>query len=189
MDGENVGRDSARPVPTSRDRQDTAVPPAPKRSGFKDWALKQLSVAKGYMRQPSGIEPPPALDAQAEASPPPVKKQRISYLRPGEMRGPLGEEIHLPSTALSKQLRDGAGKLAKAVSVTRSPAVEEERLLLPIVAEEQPIMEAVMLNSVVIICGETGSGKTTQVPQFLYEAGFGSPGGGVSRLLPFNLAK
>ncbi|MED6184740.1 ATP-dependent RNA helicase DEAH13 [Stylosanthes scabra] len=26
----------------------------------------------------------------------------------------------------------------------------------------------------VIICGETGCGKTTQVPQFLYEAGYGS---------------
>ena len=39
-------------------------------------------------------------------------------------------------------------------------------------------MEAILLNNVVIICGETGSGKTTQVPQFLYEAGFGSPGSG-----------
>jgi ATP-dependent RNA helicase DHX37/DHR1 len=29
---------------------------------------------------------------------------------------------------------------------------------------------------VVIICGETGSGKTTQVPQFLYEAGYASRG-------------
>lgn len=35
-------------------------------------------------------------------------------------------------------------------------------------------MEAVIENDVVIICGETGSGKTTQVPQFLYEAGYSS---------------
>ena len=33
-------------------------------------------------------------------------------------------------------------------------------------------MEAIADNPVVILCGETGSGKTTQVPQFLYEAGF-----------------
>ncbi|GMF07060.1 unnamed protein product [[Candida] boidinii] len=29
-------------------------------------------------------------------------------------------------------------------------------------------------NDCVIICGETGSGKTTQVPQFLFESGYGS---------------
>ena len=38
-------------------------------------------------------------------------------------------------------------------------------------------MEAIATNDVVIICGETGSGKTTQVPQFLYEAGYGCRAG------------
>jgi ATP-dependent RNA helicase DHX37/DHR1 len=35
-------------------------------------------------------------------------------------------------------------------------------------------METIRANPVTILCGETGSGKTTQLPQFLYEAGFGS---------------
>ena len=35
-------------------------------------------------------------------------------------------------------------------------------------------MELIQENDVLILCGETGSGKTTQVPQFLFEAGFGS---------------
>ncbi len=37
-------------------------------------------------------------------------------------------------------------------------------------------METISEHDVVILCGETGSGKTTQVPQFLYEAGYGSCG-------------
>jgi ATP-dependent RNA helicase DHX37/DHR1 len=37
---------------------------------------------------------------------------------------------------------------------------------------EYEIVEAVKSNNVVILCAETGSGKSTQVPQFLYEAGF-----------------
>jgi ATP-dependent RNA helicase DHX37/DHR1 len=56
--------------------------------------------------------------------------------------------------------------------VNRSPKIQESRLKLPILAEEQAIMEAVNENLVVILAGETGSGKTTQVPQFLYEAGY-----------------
>ncbi|KAJ4727732.1 ATP-dependent RNA helicase [Melia azedarach] len=60
------------------------------------------------------------------------------------------------------------------VHVSRPNEVENKRKDLPIVMMEQEIMEAVNDNPAVIICGETGCGKTTQVPQFLHEAGFGS---------------
>ncbi|XP_024025869.1 ATP-dependent RNA helicase DEAH13, partial [Morus notabilis] len=60
------------------------------------------------------------------------------------------------------------------VHVSRPADVEKTRKDLPIVMMEQEIMEAINYHLTVIICGETGCGKTTQVPQFLYEAGFGS---------------
>ncbi|XP_071491371.1 probable ATP-dependent RNA helicase DHX37 [Diadema antillarum] len=65
---------------------------------------------------------------------------------------------------------------ATFVSVQRTPEIQEARLALPILAEEQAVMEGIHDNPVVIICGETGSGKTTQVPQFLYEAGYALKG-------------
>ncbi|XP_017883450.1 probable ATP-dependent RNA helicase kurz [Ceratina calcarata] len=58
------------------------------------------------------------------------------------------------------------------VTLQRKPEIQANRLKLPVVAEEQAIVEAINENPVVIITGETGSGKTTQVPQFLYEAGY-----------------
>ncbi|OAA67678.1 DEAD-like helicase [Cordyceps fumosorosea ARSEF 2679] len=63
---------------------------------------------------------------------------------------------------------------AFSVTVTRTPEIQEARLKLPVVSEEQKLMEAIHNNNIVVICGATGSGKTTQVPQFLYEAGYGA---------------
>ncbi|XP_062030340.1 ATP-dependent RNA helicase DEAH13-like isoform X2 [Rosa rugosa] len=58
--------------------------------------------------------------------------------------------------------------------VSRPPEVVKARSDIPIIMMEQEIMEAINENSTVIIRGETGCGKTTQVPQFLYEVGIGS---------------
>eukprot|EP00478_Filoreta_tenera_P001644 GABV01001677.1.p2 GENE.GABV01001677.1~~GABV01001677.1.p2 ORF type:complete len:211 (+),score=85.96 GABV01001677.1:152-784(+) len=57
--------------------------------------------------------------------------------------------------------------------VDRKPEIQAQREKLPVVAEEAEIMDCIQKNDVVLICGETGSGKTTQVPQFLFEAGYG----------------
>lgn len=60
----------------------------------------------------------------------------------------------------------------KYVHVDRRDEIKESRGKLPITSEEQVIMEKIYNNDIVIISGETGSGKTTQVPQFLFEAGY-----------------
>mmetsp|Transcript_2230 Transcript_2230/g.7976 ORF Transcript_2230/g.7976 Transcript_2230/m.7976 type:complete len:587 (+) Transcript_2230:56-1816(+) len=65
---------------------------------------------------------------------------------------------------------------AYAVPVERDEKIQEGRLQLPILGEEHEIMNAINTNPISVICGQTGCGKTTQVPQFLYEAGYGDPG-------------
>jgi len=44
---------------------------------------------------------------------------------------------------------------------------------LPITARKQEIVEAIRQRQVVIVAGETGSGKTTQIPKMCLEAGLG----------------
>ena len=44
---------------------------------------------------------------------------------------------------------------------------------LPVVARKDEIMRAIAENQVVVIAGETGSGKTTQLPKMCLELGRG----------------
>lgn len=47
---------------------------------------------------------------------------------------------------------------------------------LPVVSKKQEIIDAIRSHQVVIVCGETGSGKTTQLPKMCLEAGLGVRG-------------
>ncbi|KAH8552048.1 P-loop containing nucleoside triphosphate hydrolase protein [Umbelopsis sp. PMI_123] len=52
------------------------------------------------------------------------------------------------------------------------------RKSLPVYSARDQIIKGVQENDTVVIVGETGSGKTTQIPQFLLECGIGSQGRG-----------
>jgi len=54
--------------------------------------------------------------------------------------------------------------------VTENEIVENENVL-PIVMHERELMENIQNFVVTLVCGETGSGKSTQLPQFIYQAG------------------
>ena len=51
--------------------------------------------------------------------------------------------------------------------------IAEGRRRLPVWQYLDTIQEALSSHQVIVIEGETGSGKTTQIPQFLVHAGFG----------------
>ncbi|XP_025832794.1 pre-mRNA-splicing factor ATP-dependent RNA helicase DHX16 [Agrilus planipennis] len=50
--------------------------------------------------------------------------------------------------------------------------IQETKISLPVYPFRDDIIQAVKDHQVLIIEGETGSGKTTQIPQYLHEAGF-----------------
>ena len=126
-------------------------------SAFKAWATQQVNEAIGFT--PATFSTIPKNEEE---------DKNCSVIRREPEQDPLPPELETISNVPDRR--------AFSVQVERSSQANEARLELPVVAEEQKIMEAIYNNPVVVIWGATGSGKTTQVPQFLFEAGFGSQG-------------
>ncbi|KAI9321550.1 P-loop containing nucleoside triphosphate hydrolase protein [Dichotomocladium elegans] len=64
-------------------------------------------------------------------------------------------------------------KASEAVSeFARTRTMREQREYLPVFAVREQLLQVVRDNQVVIIVGETGSGKTTQLTQYLHEDGY-----------------
>eukprot|EP00928_Gymnodinium_smaydae_P015558 TRINITY_DN15761_c0_g1_i1.p1 TRINITY_DN15761_c0_g1~~TRINITY_DN15761_c0_g1_i1.p1 ORF type:complete len:1040 (+),score=243.54 TRINITY_DN15761_c0_g1_i1:85-3204(+) len=53
-----------------------------------------------------------------------------------------------------------------------SKQLQKDRVSLPVYQYRTRLLEAVKEYQILIIVGETGSGKTTQIPQFLHEVGY-----------------
>ena len=89
---------------------------------------------------------------------------------------------------ISQALLEGTRKMSKdsilhesletndASALTEHEKIIEGRKKLPVFAYREEFLEAVRDNKVLIVVGETGSGKTTQLPQYLNEAGWSKLG-------------
>ena len=78
---------------------------------------------------------------------------------------------------------DGTTKRAKETNrwtglafSSRYYSILETRQKLPVYQFKDKLLKCVQENQIVIVEGETGSGKTTQIPQFLVEADMVTPG-------------
>uniref|UniRef100_A0A915N590 Uncharacterized protein n=1 Tax=Meloidogyne javanica TaxID=6303 RepID=A0A915N590_MELJA len=108
------------------------------------------------------------------------KHWELAGTRIGEIMGVKAKEEQEPTESTNyKESQQFASHLkeSEAVSIfAMEKSVKEQREYLPIFAVRQKLLQVIREDSVVIVVGETGSGKTTQ---YLVEDGYGKIGGGI----------
>ncbi|WWD17844.1 hypothetical protein CI109_102288 [Kwoniella shandongensis] len=87
------------------------------------------------------------------------ESQKIKFLEEGKLDGTL--------TAEAQALLDQVDELEK-----KAQSIQEVRDSLPIFEFRDELLAAIAEHQVLVVVAETGSGKTTQLPQYLYEAGY-----------------
>ncbi|KAH9722089.1 RNA helicase [Citrus sinensis] len=92
-----------------------------------------------------------------------VFEDKIDFIRDSVIDGENLDELHseLPDKSKEKSALE---------------MLQEERKTLPIYPYRDELLQAVNEYQVLVIVGETGSGKTTQIPQYLHEAGYTKQG-------------
>jgi pre-mRNA-splicing factor ATP-dependent RNA helicase DHX16 len=91
------------------------------------------------------------------------EEQQIKWVTDATMRGGLSEMKTQEERLVAQQL---------LAAERKAKTIEEKRKTLPVYQYRQIFLDAVRDYQILIIVGETGSGKTTQLPQYLYEAGY-----------------
>lgn len=87
-----------------------------------------------------------------------------------ELRG-----VGLSAYDMPEWKKDAYGK-ALTFGQRSKLSIQEQRQSLPIFKLKKELIQAVHDNQVLVVIGETGSGKTTQVTQYLAEAGYTTRG-------------
>jgi ATP-dependent helicase HrpA len=105
-----------------------------------------------------------------------MRSLTVALLR-DEARGSGGRQcstcVHLRSSAVPSGFLKKQPDIERRRANLPRPTYPED---LPVVARREDIARAIADNPVVIVCGETGSGKTTQLPKICLELGRGVAG-------------
>ncbi|XP_062395625.1 pre-mRNA-splicing factor ATP-dependent RNA helicase DHX16 [Sardina pilchardus] len=104
-----------------------------------------------------------------------LKEEQDKYqlvLEEEEMINFVSSAITMKGTRSEKE--ESGPQLSQAEQQMQS--IQEVRRSLPVFPYRQDLLSAIEQHQVLIIEGETGSGKTTQIPQYLMEEGYNSGG-------------
>ncbi|XP_071845788.1 3'-5' RNA helicase YTHDC2-like isoform X2 [Apostichopus japonicus] len=102
----------------------------------------------------------------------PVSVRERQELLPRMERRRLGPNDSNPAREMAKTTGRLNSGLPQTPPARRKSDLDEFRKSLPIFAMKDEIIRLITNNRVTIISGETGSGKTTQVPQFILDASY-----------------
>lgn len=91
------------------------------------------------------------------------EEQQLKWVTDAAMKGGLSDMKTAEERMLAQQM---------LAAERKAKTIEEKRKTLPVYSYRDIFLKAVKEYQIVIIVGETGSGKTTQLPQYLYEAGY-----------------
>lgn len=125
----------------------------------EEWEREQTTKAKAQVSQSERIDEGEYEYVFDDA-------QKINFVMDSRLEGD-GKALTKEQRFLQEQLNAAKKKAA---------SIEETRKSLPIYAFREQLLEAISQYQVLIIVGETGSGKTTQIPQYLHEAGYTKDG-------------
>ncbi|RLM97978.1 hypothetical protein C2845_PM06G22900 [Panicum miliaceum] len=102
------------------------------------------------------------------AAAPFVKAAAMAGTEPEDETDELGDEIDAKAM-LQRELQD-------------------QRKTLPVYKFKDELLKAIAEHQIIIVVGETGSGKTTQIPQYLHEAGYTANGRKIACTQPRRVA-
>lgn len=88
----------------------------------------------------------------------------------------IKQEDDKPIEPQSHKFSDVMKKNDGASNFSQNKSLREQREFLPAFAVREDLLRVIRDNQVIIVVGETGSGKTTQLTQFLLEDGYGNRG-------------
>jgi ATP-dependent helicase HrpA len=118
------------------------------------------------------VSQPPSLDLQFERI-----REQLSLRDAARLGRQLAAARKNPKFDAARFERDVAQALLRAENRAKlAPTAIAYPRELPVVQARQALQQAIREHQVIVVCGETGSGKTTQLPKLCLELGRGQRG-------------
>ncbi|MCJ1452500.1 hypothetical protein MMC28_002843 [Mycoblastus sanguinarius] len=125
----------------------------------EEWEREQTAKAKAQISQSERVDEGDYDYVFDDA-------QKINFVMDARLESD-GKPLTKEQRALQEQFK---------AAETKAAIIEDTRKSLPIYTFRDDLLKAIGEYQVLIIVGETGSGKTTQIPQYLHEAGYTKDG-------------